>query len=297
MEQNGTSVINPPTPYRGKGAAARMNDEILTGYPVSTFLASEKCAAWNPDTRRYYTNCLQDLLAFTRQQGGVDTAVLAAWHTHLGLTYSRRCINVHIAAANNYFRWCGRFDLVTGNLKPEKEPEPAPPALTRAEYLKLLDVARRLGKQRAYLLVKLFATTDLPVQCLDQVTAETIARGHATLDCHGAPIAFRCPPPLQRELQEYMAQNGIYSGPVFVTRNNRPLSRIAVFNSMRGLCRAAGVAEEKGNPRSFRNLYKATQRQLDARLAVLKNQMYDQMLEMEQSAIGWPPPGGAPHTA
>ena len=94
-----------------------------------------------------------------------------------------------------------------------------------------------------------------------------------------------------------MAQNGIYSGPVFVTRNNRPLSRIAVFNSMRGLCRAAGVAEEKGNPRSFRNLYKATQRQLDARLAVLKNQMYDQMLEMEQSAIGWPPPGGAPRTA
>ena len=41
----------------------------------------------DPDTRRYYTNCLQDLLAFTRQQGGVDAAVLAAWHAHLGLTY------------------------------------------------------------------------------------------------------------------------------------------------------------------------------------------------------------------
>ena len=82
-----------------------------------------------------------------------------------------------------------------------------------------------------------------------------------------------------------MARSGVYRGPVFVTRNNRPLSRIAVFKSMQELCQAAGVPEEKGNPR---NLYKATQQELDDHLAVLKNQMYDQMIEMEQAAVGWP---------
>ena len=60
---------------------------------------------------------------------------------------------------------------------------------------------------------------------------------------------------------------------------------------MRELCRIAGVPEEKGNPRSFRNLYKATQQQLDERIAILKDQMYDQMIEMEQAAIGWPSAG------
>ena len=85
-----------------------------------------------------------------------------------------------------------------------------------------------------------------------------------------------------------MARSGVYRGPVFVTRNNRPLSRIAVFKSMQELCQAAGVPEEKGNPRSFRNLYKATQQELDDHLAVLKNQMYDQMIEMEQADVGWP---------
>lgn len=265
-----------------------MDDEILKGYSVSKFLESEKCRGWNPDTRRYYTNCLQDLLAFTRRHGEPTQARMTEWIGCLGQNYSRRAINVHITAANQYFRWCGRLELLRGHIKPETAADPPTPTVTRAEYLTLLRAARAQGKQRTYLLIKLFATTDLPVQCLDQVTAEVVKAGQGTLDCHGAAIDFRCPPPLRQELLDYMAQNGIYRGAVFVTRNNRPISRIRVFNCMQEICRIAGVPEEKGNPRSFRNLYKATQKQLEERMAVLKNQMYDQMLEMEQAAVGWP---------
>ena len=265
-----------------------MDDEILKGYSISEFLQSEKCAGWNPDTRRYYTNCLQDLLAFTRQHGEPTEQLLTDWVNHLKQTYGCKTVNVHIAAANQYFRWCGRLDLLREHIKSETTTDPPTPTVTRAEYLKLLRAARALGKQRTYLLIKLFATTDLPLQCLDQVTAEVVKAGQGTLNYHGVTIDFRCPPPLQRELLNYMARNGVYRGPVFVTRNNRPISRIAVFRSMQELCSAAGVPEEKGNPRSFRNLYKTTQQELDDRLAVLKNQMYDQMIEMEQAAIGWP---------
>ena len=265
-----------------------MDDEILKGYPISDFLQSEKCAGWNPDTRRYYTNCLQDLLAFTRQHGEPTEQLLTQWVDRLQKTYGRKTVNVHIAAANQYFRWCGRLDLLREHIKSETTTDPPTPTVTRAEYLKLLRAARALGKQRTYLLIKLFATTDLPLQCLDQVTAEIVKAGQGTLDYHGVTIDFRCPPPLQRELLDYMARNGVYRGPVFVTRNNRPISRIAVFKSMQELCQAAGVPEEKGNPRSFRNLYKTTQQELDDRVAVLKNQMYDQMIEMEQAAVGWP---------
>lgn len=265
-----------------------MNDEILNGYSISEFLESDKCSNLNPDTRRYYANCLQDLLAFTRRNDAPTGQQLADWINHLRQSYGRKAINVHIAAANQYFRWCGRPDLLRGHLKPEQETDQPTPTVTRAEYLKLLRAARTLGKQRTYLLIKLFATTDLPVQCLDQVTAEVVKAGSGTLDCHGVSINFRCPPPLQRELLDYMAQCGVYRGPVFVTRNDRPISRISVFKSMQNLCQLAGVPEEKGNPRSFRNLYRATQQELDARMAALKIQMYDQMIEIEQEAIGWP---------
>lgn len=53
------------------------------------------------------------------------------------------------------------------------------------------------------------------------------------------------------------------------------------------LCQAAGIPEEKGNPRSLRNLYKVTQKRMDDRLALLRQQMYDEMLEIEQDDIGW----------
>ena len=232
--------------------------------------------------------CLQDLLAFTRRHGEPTEQLLADWVARLKQTYGRKAINVHITAANQYFRWCGRLELLRGHIKSQTATDPPTPTVTRAEYHKLLRTARALGKQRTYLLIKLFATTDLPLQCLDLVTAEVVKAGQGTLDYHGVTIDFRCPPPLQRELLDYMARSGVYRGPVFVTRNNRPLSRIAVFKSMQELCQAAGVPEEKGNPRSFRNLYKATQQELDDHLAVLKNQMYDQMIEMEQADVGWP---------
>lgn len=270
-----------------------MNDEIIKGYPISKFLQSEKCSSWTPDTRRYYSNCLQDLLRYVAQHGEPTEALLTSWIDLLRKSYGLKTTNVHITAANQYFRWCGRLDLLQRHLKPEREPPT--PSVTRAEYLQLLRTARARGKQRTYLLIKLFATTDLPVQCLDQVTAEVVTQGRCTLDHHGVPIDFRCPPPLQRELLAYMARSGIYHGPVFRSRSDRPMSRVSVFRGMRELCRLVGLPEGKGNPRSFRNLYKATQKQLDQQMAALKDQMYNQMLEMEQETIGWPvaeSPGG-----
>ena len=45
----------------------------------------------------------------------------------------------------------------------ERENNPQP-ELTRAEYLRLLQPARMLGKKRLYLLVKLFGSTSLTVR-------------------------------------------------------------------------------------------------------------------------------------
>ena len=44
------------------------------------------------------------------------------------------------------------------------------PELTRTEYLRLLQTARALNRERVYLLVKLFGTTGLTVQLLLQQT-------------------------------------------------------------------------------------------------------------------------------
>lgn len=265
-----------------------MNDEILQGYSIQAFLQSEQSSKWNPDTRRCYSNCLHELLRFCQETGAPTPELLHRWQQTLQGSYKRTAVNVRVAAANNYFRWCGRPDLLQRQPRTGDDAGPEPPALSRTEYLKLLRAARSLGKHRIYLLIKLFATTGVPIQCLNQVTAELVKQGSGTLKYRDGAFGFRCPPALQQELLAYMAQNGIYRGPVFITRTGQTWNRSNIFRQLHEVCQAAGVPEEKGNPRSLRNLYKATQQQVEDQLAALRQQMYDQMLEMEQEAIGWP---------
>ena len=159
-----------------------MNDEILQGYPISDYIETTANKRWKPDTRRYYTNCLQDLLTFTERHGEPTPASMAEWEQSLEQEYTRSAVNVHLAAANNYFKWCGRYDLLRGHTragpKASEDQEPTP-TLTRTEYMKLLRAARSLGKHRIYLLIKLFATTGVPIQCLNQVTAELVKQAIA----------------------------------------------------------------------------------------------------------------------
>ena len=267
-----------------------MDDEILKGYPISEFLQSEKCVGWNPDTRRYYANCLQDLLAFTRRHGEPTEQLLTDWVAHLKQTYGRKTVNVHITAANQYFRWCGRLELMRGHIKSETTTDPPTPTVTRAEYLKLLRTARALGKQRTYLLIKLFATTDLPLQCLDQVTAEVVKAGQGTLDYHGVTIDFRCPPPLQLEqitaeavkanhilssdgrrtfllcaelqakLLQYAAGQGITGGKIFLSSNELPLARLSTSQILQKVAHSAGVSPNKVTARTLRDLYRFSEK-------------------------------------
>ena len=276
-----------------------MNDEILQGYSIQAFLQSEQSSKWNPDTRRCYSNCLHELLRFCQETGAPTPELLHRCQQTLQGSYKRTAVNVRVAAANNYFRWCGRPDLLQRQPRTGDDAGPEPPALSRTEYLKLLRAARSLGKHRIYLLIKLFATTGVPIQCLNQVTAELVKQGSGTLNYRDGAFRFRCPPALQQELLAYMAQNGIYRGPVFITRTGQTWNRSNIFRQLQEVCQAAGVPEEKGNPRSLRNLYKATQQLVEDQLAVLRQQMYDQMLEMEQEAIGWPadPTAGQSQTA
>ena len=54
-----------------------------------------------------------------------------------------------------------------------------------------------------------------------------------------------------------------------------------------GICRDAQVPREKGNPRCLKRLYQATQAGFEANISLLVEQAHDQMIEMEQAAVGW----------
>ena len=191
--------------------------------------------------------------------------------------YSPRTVNTRLSVANHLVSFCGRRELQSREnleISGERMPE-----ITRAEYLRLLSTARQLGKERLYLLVKLFGSTDLSVGELDQLTAEAL-RGEA-------PCPARLPGFLRQELLNYARRQGIASGPLFCTKKGNPLGRTAVTDSMKQLCRDARVSEEKANPRCLKRLWQATQDSVRAQLDTLVEQACNSLLETEQLSIGW----------
>ena len=165
--------------------------------------------------------------------------------------------------------------------------EPAgQPELTRWEYIRLLQTARNLEKEREYLYVKLFGQTELSVQELDKLTAEAVEAGEVRISSGGRKVV-RLPSCLREELLAYMKRRGIRSGPVFLTRAGTPVSRTNVTDSIRRLCRDAQVEPEKGNPRCLRKLCLETKQSIQASLLTLMEQTYERLLETEQQFVGW----------
>lgn len=257
---------------------------IVPGYPIDQYLQSQDGANWSNETFTSYRRILYELQRYLGGQPP-DAESLHRWQRDLqNHGYSQTSINIRLSAANRYFRWCGRYDLLMHHGRTEAAPAPE---LTRNEYLRLLRAARKLGEHQIYLIVKLFAVTGLPLQCLGQITPQIVEEGGAVLPCRTARYDFRLPEVLQRELLDYIRESHRRTGPVFVSRNGRPINRSNLCRKLQELCHAAGVPEEKGSPRCLRNLYRTTQEALYARLEQQVQQIYDMLLQAEQESAGW----------
>lgn len=176
------------------------------------------------------------------------------------------------------FRWEETPELVDTSIQPE---------LTRAEYIRLLGVARIRQSLRDYLLVMVFATIGLTVNDLHRLTVEAVDRGSVIAYPGHAARNYRIPPCVQEKLRLYATRAGIKTGPIFITRDGTPLHRSSVFAYVQRLARDARVEPEKCNPRCLRKLHDATIEAITRDLSMLIDMTYDRLLEQEELACGW----------
>lgn len=194
-------------------------------------------------------------------------------------------INNFLMVANRYLEFSGQQEYqMSDRLENQMD---AQPELSRTEYLRLLKTAKMLGDDRAYLLIKLFATTGLATQELPKVTVEAVKEGKLVIDYHGHKYIFRIPEMLRKEFLDYIERREIKTGPVFAGRGTNPMSRVHVFRIIRSICEATGLPEEKGTTLCLRKVYRAAQIELENNVRVLIEQAYNRLLEKEQLEIGW----------
>lgn len=255
----------------------------ITREEVERFLTNYETLDRAEGTFQFYRRKMKKFYEDLPEDKTVRHETLENWQKKLLQDgYAPSTVNSFLSAANVFMEYIGHREYqLEGQLREENK-APAP-ELSRAEYLHLLQTAKLLGKEKVYLMIKTFATTGILVQDLHELTIETIREGR--LVCNRQILTI--PKCLQKELLSFADRKGIRSGPVFITRNGKPISRTNISAMTRRVCEAAQLTDERATPRGLRKLYQSTRAAVESNVALLVEQAMERQLEQEQFSIGW----------
>lgn len=168
-------------------------------------------------------------------------------------------VNTMLIAVNRLLAFLGREDCRVRLLRQQRRTFcDKSRELSRAEYTRLVETARRQGKTRLSLVLQTVCSTGIRISELQFITAEALQQGRATVNCKGKSRTILLPGGLCKKLRRWTQEQHLESGPVFVTRRGRPLDRSNVWHEMQKLCRQAGVDRGKVFPHNLRHLFART---------------------------------------
>ena len=205
---------------------------------------------------------LRDVRAFAAWLGGTPLTKEAAalWKGGLldqGCTPAT--VNSKLAAINKFFSFAGWAEFRVKPLKIQRRLfRDDSRELTRAEYLRLLETARALGRERLALLMETICATGIRVSEVQNITVEAARRGKTEIALKGKIRTILLPGKLCRKLLKYARKRQIASGKIFRTKGGRGMSRGQIWAEMKALCQEAGVAASKVFPHNLRHLFART---------------------------------------
>ena len=130
--------------------------------------------------------------------------------------------------------------------------------LTKEEYIRLLETAQGLGKERLALLIESICATGIRVSEVKYLTIEAIERGFAEISLKGKIRTILLPGKLRRKLLKYAKKQKIASGEIFLTKSGKGISRRQIWAEMKALCIRATVSPSKVFPHNLRHLFART---------------------------------------
>lgn len=189
----------------------------------------------------------------------VDRQTVLEYKSELGEKYAITSANSMIAAVNSFLRFCGWQDMCVRQFKMQREVFCSEEKeLTRAEYIRLLEAANAKRNERLNMILQTICSTGIRVSELQYITVEAIHNGTAIVNCKGKSRRVFVVRELQKKLLRYAKKRGIAVGPIFVTRNGKPVSRNNIWKEMKALCEQANVSSSKVFPHNLRHLFART---------------------------------------
>lgn len=259
---------------------------VLTRSDIDLYLQDVASRGCKQGTLENYRRSLLNFFDWLPEGKQVSREKVYEYQEYLIGKYTSRTVNMKMTAINGLL---GFLDLreYQSTVKASVDDTAIQPELSRNEYLRMLSAAKAIGDERLYLIIKLFGTTGIAVQEFDKVTVEAVRSGTIVTFPNRNRLALRIPACVQSELLEYAKEKGVKSGPIFLTREGRPLGRTTLSNMVPHIARYAKVEENKCTPRCLQKLYAETWDTIKSNVNVMLQMTYDKLLEQEQVIYGW----------
>ncbi len=185
----------------------------------------------------------------------VEKSIVIEYKHSLTQRYAPASVNAVLSSINCFFVYNGWFDCRVKALKIQRQIYSSQEKeLTKAEYERLIDAAKKKSERLCYLM-QTICSTGIRVSELKFITVEAVKSGEANINCKGKRRKVWLPKKLCRMLKEFIKAHNIKRGPVFVTKTGKPLDRSNIWAEMKKLCEKAGVLKEKVVPHNLRHLF------------------------------------------
>ena len=232
-----------------------MNKRIATQKLMGAYMSLLKEEERSKATLEKYERDIVKFITYTNGRAMTKELVME-YKEHIRAGYEPTSVNSMLAAINGFFSFLGWSDCKVKRLKIQRKVFcNESRELNKAEYERLLQASKDAGHERLSLILQTICGTGIRVSELPFITAEAVKNGQAVVECKGKVRLVFIPGKLQKLLTAYIRKQGFHTGPVFVTRNGKPINRSNIWKDIKALCESAGVSPDKVFPHNLRHLY------------------------------------------
>ncbi|MCD7928155.1 MAG: tyrosine-type recombinase/integrase [Oscillospiraceae bacterium] len=229
--------------------------EFVTHQDIAAFARELRQRENAQATVKKYTAALRELSAWL-EGAALDKELLLEYRDYLLSKVKPQTVNGKLSAINAYLNFAGLKELRVGCLNVQRSAfVKESRELSREEYERLIEAAKRRGDERMYLLMTTLCATGIRVSELAFITLEAARQGQTDIRMKGKCRPVMLSPELRRKLLKYAKKRGIMSGPIFRTRSGRPMDRSNICHAMKKLSKQAEVESSKVFPHNLRHLF------------------------------------------
>lgn len=221
------------------------------------FITAQKEAEKSKNTLKKYKKNIEVFLEWLPDQVDIEKTIVIDFKQYLldDIGFRTNTINNYIISINKFLYWCGIPDCKVKQLKKQHAASNSE-ILSLADYKRLLRIARRMGQEDTYLIMKILAMTGIRIEELSFFTVDNVKSNYIHVRNKGKERSIIIRQDLAREIRQYCRDKGIKTGIIFYCQDeNKMISKSTIWRRMKKIAAVAKVRKNKVHAHSFRHLF------------------------------------------